>query len=116
MENGINRLRVHGFEAARDRSSARIASTDTEVVNVVHGYGGLGSGEDAREASTHGDGAERGFLLLVNIGDMHRPVKPSVFRRFHTRGAGFHIVLRVEMRARAIGRARGVNDGQMTIF
>ena len=32
---------------------------------------------------------------------------------FETRSAGFHIILRIEMRARRIGRAGGVHDGEV---
>ena len=47
---------------------------------------------------------------------MERPVQPAVFGRFHAGRAGFHVVLRIEVRARGVGRAGGVNDRQVALL
>ena len=42
-----------------------------------------------------------------------RAIEPAVFGGFDAGRAGLHEILRVEMRARGIGRAGGVNDGEL---
>src|ERR1700716_3571064 len=47
---------------------------------------------------------------------MQRTVQPAVIGDFHAGCAGFHEVLRVEMRARWIGRSGRVHDREMLLF
>ncbi len=42
-----------------------------------------------------------------------RPIQPAVGGAFKAGRAGLHVILRVEMRARGIGRAHGVDNRQM---
>src|SRR5580704_7315317 len=58
MQNGIHRLVVHGFKSVRDGSRIRVAATDTEVVDVVHGDGAFGARQNSWECGTERDGAE----------------------------------------------------------
>ena len=41
------------------------------------------------------------------------PVQPAVGRALHARRRRFHVVLRVEVRPRAVRRSAGVDDGQL---
>src|SRR5262249_1414841 len=43
-------------------------------------------------------------------------VHPAILCRLHTWRAGLHVVLRVEVRARGVGRAGGVDDGEMLLI
>ena len=45
-----------------------------------------------------------------------RAVEPAIFRGLHAGRAGFHIVLRVEVRARVIGRTRCMDNRQMLLL
>ncbi len=40
-------------------------------------------------------------------------IEPAVFRGFHPRSAGLHIVLGIEVRAGVVRRTGGMHDGQM---
>src|SRR5579864_6369984 len=58
VQNGIDRLVVHGFKSVRDGSRIRIAATDTEVVDVVYRDGTFRARQNSRECRTERDGAE----------------------------------------------------------
>ena len=62
------------------------------------------------------DGAEGGLVRQLAAQIMQGAVQPAIFGGFHAGRAGFHEILRVEMRARGIGRAGGVHDGEMTLL
>src|SRR3974390_47443 len=47
---------------------------------------------------------------------MHRAIEPTVFRGFHTRCAGLHKILRIEVRACGIRRTCGVHDRKMLLL
>ena len=47
---------------------------------------------------------------------LQRAVEPPVVRGFHARSARLHVILRVEMRTRRIGRADGLHDRELTIL
>src|SRR5262245_29983689 len=49
---------------------------------------------------------------LVTFG-LQIPVQPAVRGALETRRPGFHVVLRVEVRPRAVGRSAGVDDRQL---
>ena len=59
-------------------------------------------------------------MLTARTGDSlpvsarQRPIQPAVVGRLAARRARFHIILRVEMRARRVGRAHGVHDRQLS--
>jgi len=40
-----------------------------------------------------------------------RAVEPSIVGGLHAGSTAFHEILRVEMRARGVGRSRGMHDG-----
>src|SRR5205809_4223759 len=61
---------------------------------------------------SHGHSAERRSIFLRN--GFERAVQPAVFRGLQARRAGFHEVLRVEVRACEIGRARRVRSEEHT--
>ena len=69
--------------------------------------------QHARKIWTHGHSAERRSIFLRN--GFERAVQPAVFRGLQARRAGFHEVLRVEVRACEIGRARRVHDGELVL-
>ncbi len=47
---------------------------------------------------------------------VQRTIEPSIFGHFHAGRAGFHEILRIEMRARRVGRSGSVNNGEMALL
>ena len=47
---------------------------------------------------------------------VQRTIEPSIFGGLHAGRAGFHEVLRVEVRARRVRRSGGVHDGEMPLL
>src|SRR5260370_17043128 len=69
--------------------------------------------QHAREVRPSGHGAERRGVLFRNR--FQRAVQPAVFGRLQAWRARFHEVLRVEMRARRVGRTGGVHDRELVL-
>ena len=67
------------------------------------------AGRAAARAQRHGP-ERRGAASAAMAGEPAR--QPAVGRALHAGRAGLHVVLRVEVRARRVGRAAGVHDGQ----
>ena len=70
--------------------------------------------ERARQIRAEGYGAERRGLIFGHR--LQRAVEPAVVGGFHAGRAGLHEILRVEMRARGIGRADGLHDGELAVL
>ena len=62
----------------------------------------------ARKAVCSFDDARRSSVLQC-------AVEPAIFGAFHAGRAGLHVVLRIEVGAGHIGRAGGVDDGEMAL-
>ena len=66
---------------------------------------------DARQLRRERHGAERrGRLVLARV---QVAIEPAVVRALHARRRRLHVVLRVEVRARRVGRAAGVDDREL---
>src|SRR5205085_7857042 len=63
---------------------------------------------------TERDGRKNGRFRGTRDG-MHCAVQPPVFSFFQTRRARFYEVLRVEVRARGMRRAHGMNNRKMSL-
>ena len=60
------------------------------------------------------ESARTGEILPVS--EIKRAIEPSAGGGFEAGGAGFHVVLRVEVGTRRVGRAGGVDDGEMALI
>ena len=108
----VHGLRVHGFEAAlRDVVHGRRLRHDLEIFQIRQRDGAGAASQHARQIRAHGHGAKwRGVFFRHGL---HGAIEPAVVGGFHAGRARFHEILRVKMRARGIGRARRVHDGQL---
>ena len=84
-----------------------------EVVEIAHGqrWGA------ALQGSRHLPGERHGLQRLLRLSCVARlqiAIQPAVARALHAGRGRLHVVLRVEVGARGIGRARGVHHRQMT--
>src|SRR5262245_39232688 len=82
---------------------------DVEPLDGLHRDGTDVALERSRERSADRDSAERTRGLRARP---DRARQPAVGRALDPRCAAFHVVLRVEVRARRVGRATRMNDGQ----
>ena len=106
----IHRLRIKRLEAALHRRRLR---KDAELAHVRQGNGRRGTAERQRQIWSHGHGAERRSARFgVNL---QRAIEPAIVGRFHAGCAGLHIVLRVEMGPRRIGRTGGMDNGELLL-
>ena len=115
VQHGIHGLVIHRFESIGDGRAIRAAAADAEIVDVVHGHGGLAAGKHARQRWSHGDGAEG--RIRRRLGQAAQSaIQPAVFSGFDAGRAGLHEILRVEMGAGGIGRSGSVHNRQMTLL
>ncbi|MEI9812956.1 MAG: hypothetical protein WDO18_09930 [Acidobacteriota bacterium] len=70
-------------------------AADLEVVDVLQREGVVGAAKAAGERCAEAHGAYRRW----RFGGRERSVHPAVGGRLAARRAGFHVVLRIEMRA-----------------
>ncbi len=113
VENGIGAGVVHGLEGVRHGRGRGALAADGEVGEVADGDGGELALEGARNLCAEGDGAEgRGQLSVESFG-LEGAVEPAILRGLDAGRAAFHVVLRVEVRAGGVGRAGGVDDGEV---
>ena len=112
LQRFVHGLRVHGFEPAFNHGagSGRLGH-HFELLKVRQRNRGSGALQRARKIRSHGHRPKRRSIFFGNR--FERAVQPAIFGGFQSRCAGFHEVLRVKMRARGIGRARGVHDGKL---
>ena len=115
VARAIQRLDAIGLGAVRP---------DRELVKTVHRDRRLQSLEDPRRLRRHGDSAECGgarrpplaarrkLALLTRSLRREIPVEPSVTRALVIWRGAFHIVLRVEVRARVARTADGVHRSE----
>ena len=105
MQRRVQRIFIHALEGGR---AARIVHL--KIVQAADRDGIVVAAQRARQVIAQADGAQRrcraGFFR-------QRPIQPAVGSAFEAGRAGLHVILRVEMRARGIGRAYRVHDRQM---
>jgi hypothetical protein len=92
------------------------AAADGEAVDVGERDGGNLAGQCARNLRAESEGAKGGVFLgmaMAQVFSLQGAVEPAVFSALDAGRAGFHVVLRVEVGAGHIGRAGGVDDGEM---
>ena len=53
---------------------------------------------------------------MAQVFGLQRAVEPAILRALDAGRAGLHVVLRVEVGAGRVGRARGVDDGEMALI
>ena len=84
---------------------------DAELREVADGESRGPAVEHARKLRGQRDGAEgRRVFFLARL---QIPVQPAVGRALHAGRRRLHVVLRVEMRPRAVGRSARVHDGEI---
>src|SRR4030095_3364977 len=109
VQRVIHGLGVHRLNPARGHLlRAGVLSHHPELPDIGQSDGGRGSAQHARKIWPHGYSAKRRSGLFGN--SVKRAIEPSVVSGFDARRAGFHEILCVEVRARRIGRSRGVNN------
>ena len=108
VENLIARSRVHRLQYLTCGGVA-----DREVIQVLDGDGVLRAAQSTGQSGSEADGANRGNLAGLG---WQSPVEPSVGGALQTRRARFHVILRVEVRARRVGRSRCMNDRQALLL
>ncbi len=113
MHHRVDGLVVHCFERVAQRRSCRIPAGDAERVHVVDGHRLRLAGENPGQGRAERDRRERTLIRLVLA--LQNAIEPSVGRALHARRARFHVVLRIEVRARGVGRAGGVHDGKVPL-
>ena len=114
VQNGIHRIRIHGFKSVGDGRRVRIAASHTEVIDVVHRHGRFGPGQNSRQRWPQADGAKR--RLVSGRGQrVQRAIQPAVFSGFDARRAGLHEILRIEVRTARVGRTGRMHDRQMAL-
>ena len=112
------RCRHTWLQTRRQRAKRRLAAaSDGEAVEVVERDGGDFSGKGAGDFGAEGEGAEGGVLLATaQVFGLQGAVEPAVLGAFDAGSAGLHVVLRVEVGARHVGRSGGVDDGEMALI
>ena len=113
MQHGVDGVIVLGFECVRHGRGVGIFSADRKIVQIVDRDRRLFARENARQRRAERDGAE-GRVIGWKI--MQGAVQPAIVGDLEAGRAGFHIVLRIEMGARGVGRTGGVHDGEMFLF
>src|SRR5689334_25292516 len=86
-----------------------------EFVETVHRHRRTWSFENARGLRRQCDGAERSLgeiALVARSLNREISIEPAVSRALHVRGAGLHIVLRIEVRPRRTRRSDCVYRSQ----
>ena len=99
----VGRGRVLRFER-RLHHVGRLAGADAELADLAHGQRRLGALQRARQLRRERDGAERRcrrVLTRVKVA-----IQPAVLRALHAGRCRLHVVLRVEVRSRAVRRTR----------
>src|SRR5581483_9235695 len=90
--------------------ASRLCIADLKIADILQRYRGVMTTQSPRQYRTNCDGTQR----RSTPGPIHDcPVDPAIVCCFDPGRAGFHIVLRVEMRARRIGRASGMSDREV---
>ena len=108
----IHGLRVHRLKAAFDHlADAGDCAMHLELLQIRQRNRRRAAAQHARQIRPHGHGAKRRSIFFGN--SSNRAIQPAVFGRLHAGRAGLHEILRIEMRARRIGRTRGVHNGQV---
>ena len=105
VENFVRRARVHGLKHFRRAFIAHL-----KTVQTLDGDGVVATAHGARQYGSHGHGANRRERLRRG---RQRAIEPTVIGSLTAGRPGFHVVLRIEMRTRGIGRTRRVHDGEM---
>jgi len=106
-QNVVHALLVDALESAL-HGGGRSARTQLEVGEALHRERGRAALHRARQVLRQRYRAERSGLRVGPR--LQCPVEPAVLRGLDARRRGLHVVLRVEVRARVVGRADGVND------
>ncbi len=84
-----------------------------ERLEVVDRKSGRGTGQNPRELRPERDGAKRRVGMLLVVAAV--AVEPAVGGALHARRTALHVVLRVEVATRRVGRADGVNRGEALV-
>ena len=114
VQYGVYRLVVHRFEGVRDGCRIRVAPAHAKVVDVIHGNRTLRSSENSWQSRAECDRPKSRFILGSWQG-MQRSIEPSIRRGFQSGSAGLHEILRIKVRARWIGGAGRVHNGQVPL-
>ena len=116
VEDAIAAGAVHGFECRGRGSRSRTTSTDGEVIHIVECDRRNSAGKRARNIGAESEGAKRGvFLAPAQVFRLQCAIQPAVIGVLNAGCAGLHVVLGVEVRARHVGRAGSVDDGEMSL-
>ena len=100
------------------RRSLRIFSAHRKSIQIVDRDCRLFARQNARQRRPQRDRAERRLVVrrFVSRKFVQRAVQPSVLGDLHARRARFHEILRVEVRARRVGRPGGMHNRQVLLF
>ncbi len=108
-EGVARRLFVDVLEAALHRLRS-LPGANREVREIRDGERGRASLHRARQVLRHRDTAKRRLAGIT--ARLQVTIQPAVGRGLDAGRARFHVVLRVEVRARAVGRSGGMDDGE----
>jgi hypothetical protein len=104
-EDLILRARVHRFEHL-----GRGGIAHREAVEIVHSDGVVRAPQRARQRGAQTYGAHRGRFACFG---RKRAIQPAIGGRFQAGCSRFHVILRVEVGARGVGRSGGMDDGEL---
>ena len=110
VQHAVGRRGVLGFER-RAHHVAGLAAADSELADLVDRERRRGALEHARQLRRQRDRTKR--RRRFRVPRLQVTVQPAVRRALHAGRRRFHVVLRVEMRPRVVGRTAGVNDGEL---
>ena len=89
----------------------RLSGANPELADLADGQCGRGALQRARQLAGQRHGAKRrGFGVLPRV---QVAVEPAVLRALHARRRRLHVVLRVEMRTRAVRRTGRMDDREL---
>ena len=105
VEDLIARIVVH---ALKTHGAGRVL--DLKFGQIVDRHRVVVTAQGARQRRAHTDGADGGEFPGFR---WQRAIQPSIAGRLAARRAGFHIILRVEVRAGRVGGADGFDNGEL---
>ena len=116
MEHGIYRTSIHCLKSGANWGRICTLSGHTKILHPIDGNRGNFPIQRAGNLGPQGDRAEGGVALLaVEIFRLQSAVQPAVRGRLYAGGSTLHVVLGVEVGAGGVGRASGLDHGQMPL-
>ena len=106
-------LRGVGTETFEAAFGSLLRAVHFELFQVGDGDGGGASLKGARKIRAEGDSAKRRRFFFGH--GLQGAIEPAVVGGFAAGSSRFHEILRVEVGARGIGRADGLDDGELSV-